>query len=284
MRLLLKFVDLVLYSNLFIALGALALTWQVEILLGMSRSHPSNFAWFVFCSTLFVYAAHRIIGFTNIESMIQNRRLEVIREHDSHIKFYAVTSLAGIFYFAFQLPLEVLGFTALPTLLSLAYIAPIFRGKRFRDLPFVKVFTVGLVWMWLTVCAPLFMHSVDLNWGWICLALEKFLFITAITIPFDIRDLEVDRLYEIKTIPSQLGAQSAIRIAQGMLVMATGCTFINWTSGNISESAFFSLLISYIIIVVTLSFAREKCHDYYFSGILDGTIILQFTTVLVFTA
>ena len=51
--------------------------------------------------------------------------------------------------------------------------------------------------------------------------LERFLFVFAITIPFDIRDMEIDIKEGLKTIPVIMGKKKAMMIANILLVLFT---------------------------------------------------------------
>jgi len=61
-----KTIDLILYSNYWIALCAVAMLWQTLLLLG----EPIKIDYLtgvVFFATLFLYAAHRIVGISRLE-------------------------------------------------------------------------------------------------------------------------------------------------------------------------------------------------------------------------
>ena len=281
LRILIQFIDLLLYSNFFIAVAAFSLVWQSEIIIESTHpNHPSKYAWLVLSASLFVYAMHRIIGFTNIEKVIENRRIQIIRKFDRHIRIYAAISLIGLLYFALHMPFHILLYLIPPTLLVGAYITPLYRGMRFRDMPFVKVFLVGFVWSWVCVFIPFQLHGFDaFSWSMSIMAFEKFLFITAITIPFDVRDLAVDGLYNIKTIPSSLGVKKSILISNTMLMLAALMVVLAWSMQFLDSQVALGLLAMYALTVVCVSLAHEKRHDYYFSIILDGTIIAQSATV-----
>jgi len=184
--------------------------------------------------------------------------------------------MLGLGYFAYHLSSANLIFFVLPAAGSITYIAPLFKGRRFRDLPYVKVFVVGFVWTWV--------EQIELTAPWLFALLEKFLFITAITLPFDIRDLQVDGIYEIKTLPQRIGQNRSIRLAQLMLVgsglCVLTCTYHSLYGWNVA----IALLLSYLGTIILIHFASPKRHDYYFSALLDGTIIIQFAFVMLFTA
>ena len=274
-----KFIDLILYSNLFIALGALCMVWQVQWIMG-SFDPNSRLAWFMFFSTLFVYAMHRIVGFTIIEKKLENRRIQVIRKFQLHIIIYAIISALAGLYLAWQLRWETLLSLLIPTTVAVLYIVPIFGGgRRLRDLPFIKLFAIGIVWVCALVVTPLIDLEVALVLDHYLLLVEKLLFIIGITIPFDIRDIEVDRLYKIDTLPLHLGVKKSIRIALILLLLAMIIVGVLLYRGFLDPEVGTGLILSYIITLAGVAKANIKRHDYYFAGMLDGTIILQFALV-----
>ncbi len=242
----------------------------------------STLAWFMFFSTLFVYAMHRIVGFTIIEKKLENRRIQVIRKFQLHIILYAAISALAGSYLALQLKWGTVLYLLIPTAIAALYIIPIFgRGRRLRDLPFVKLFAIGIVWVCALVITPLIDLGVHLSLEHYLLILEKLLFILGITIPFDIRDLEVDSLYKIKTLPLHLGAKKSIRIALLLLLFAMMIVGYLQYTRFLSLPVGSALIISYILTLSAVARANTQRHDYYFAGILDGTIILQFALIYV---
>jgi len=61
-----KFIDLLLFGNFWIALCAVAMTWQTELLL-FGAIEWTYLTSFVFFSTLFLYAIHRIVGLVKVK-------------------------------------------------------------------------------------------------------------------------------------------------------------------------------------------------------------------------
>ncbi len=261
------------------------MVWQVEIIIAASNmDRPSNYAWFIFSACLFVYSAHRIVGFTKLEHTIENRRIHLIRKFRKHIQIYAGLSLLALFYFAVKLSAQSIFLLSPPTLLAFAYITPVFGGRRFRDFPFIKVFIVAGVWAWTCVWVPFSIHGLKSDPAIVIAILEKFLFITAITIPFDIRDLEVDKSRQVKTIPNHWGVRNSLYLCVALLILSMGLVGLQIQLHFVEIETGIALIMSYLITVALVSLVNEKRHDYYFSAILDGTIILQFATVWFITA
>lgn len=278
-----KLIDLLLYGNFFIALCAASMVYQIHII-------NDDFQWFnpgaflLFFATLFIYSLHRLVSSNILEKTSNNRRLSIILQFQKHLVGYALIGMLGTLIMCTLVPVEFLFLLVIPGAVSILYIAPVFRNKqRFRDLPFVKVFAVGLAWTWACVFIPLKVQHDFLEGNDIRLILEKFLFIAAITIPFDIRDRELDKRQNIKTIPSYLGINKSKVLSITLVVAATCFATINYLLQFYSIALFTGLVISYLVTVLIIFPISERSHDYHYSGLLDGTILLQLILMSIFS-
>ncbi|ASE61815.1 hypothetical protein CEQ15_10115 [Chryseobacterium indologenes] len=135
-----------------------------------------------------------------------------------------------------------------------------------RKIPLLKVFYVGLVWAlvncWLTLpefSLPIFLIS--------------FFFITALVLPFDIRDMNDDT---VKTFPMLIGVQNTKYIAYA-LVFISSITGIFYLKTFYAISFFLSSIITYILIY----FADNKRDDAYFSFGVETCSALPFLFLLI---
>jgi hypothetical protein len=134
-----------------------------------------------------------------------------------------------------------------------------------RKIPLLKVFYVGLIWAlvncWLTLpefSFPIFFIS--------------FFYITALVLPFDIRDMKVDT---VKTFPTLIGVQNTKYLAYLMVFVSCilAITYLNLTSAI----AFF---LSSIITFILIYFAENKRNDAYFSFGVETCSALPFLFLL----
>jgi 4-hydroxybenzoate polyprenyltransferase len=272
---------ILLYSNAWIALAALALSWQTEfLLLGKISLRPLH--GFLFFGTVFIYASHRLVSLNRMPQGDWQERFFYISRGQRWIYAYAALSLliAGFFYFWLSPKTRLL--TLVPGVLSLAYVFPVLRGgKRIRDVHFLKIFLIALVWGWMTVVLP----AADLSLGGFFaiwpMSIERVCFIFAITLPFDVRDLLLDNTQSVKTLPGLIGMR-ATRILAGVLlfIMALMVGLSAWWHWYTSAQLFV-LLISAILAMYLVYKAHPEQPDVYFTGWLDGTMILQFLLVLI---
>ena len=276
MELLKRFIDLILYSNFCIAACAVTMTLQTQFLLQGSFELTSPIVILVFCATLVIYALHRLVGMFKVQDFIEEGRYFIINKFKSHIWIYAILGmLVGAYYF-FQVSRMVQIVLVLPAFFSLGYVLPVFgKGKklRLRDFSGLKIFLVAFVWAYVTVLLPALEEGIwnsQVFWMFI----ERSLFVFAITLPFDIRDLKVDGHNEVQTIPSWIGIPKTIQLAAFLLFLFLIITFFSY-----SIPVFIAMLISAISTFYFVYLSPKQTHDYFFTALMDGTMIIQFAIV-----
>ncbi|MNL40206.1 prenyltransferase [compost metagenome] len=147
-----------------------------------------------------------------------------------------------------------------------------------RNIPGIKLFLIALVWSVSCVLLPVveLEHNYQINISsaeTLLLVAKRFLFIAAITIPFDIRDLFQDKLYALKTIPVMLGEKKAYIFCQfllaGYLVLLI---LFNQTVNADTIGLTLTLLLTGWLIFKS----NIKKNEYYYFFYLDGTMLLQY--------
>ncbi len=270
-----------MYSNLWIALSAITMTAKTLFLVGAMEGEWYIYG-FVFCATLLIYAGHRVMGLKKVKAFKDKGRYKIIAEYKNHIILYAVLGGIGTLVCASFLSWKTILLMVLPGLISLGYIIPFFVGKekkRLRDFNFIKIFFVAGVWMWVSVVLPLFEMGFQ-NYEFILLSMiEIFLFVFAITLPFDIRDVKQDQHIDVKTIPSVYGEDFSRKLAMVLLVMAFVFALLSIFFGGIDSGIEPSVLILSWVLgygITGYLIWKSSIHkpDYFYTFYLDGTMIL----------
>ncbi len=234
-----------------------------------------------FC-TFFLYGVHRTVGLEKVKGIKKKDRFEAISKYRYLIRVLAGVGAIGMIAYFFIAPRLVQIALLLPGILSMAYVLPLFRGgKRLRDLGYLKIFLIAFVWAWVTVLLPV-LESPAVYWTYsIPLFLERMLFIFAITIPFDVRDLKIDAHTSVTTLPALLGTKKAIRLALVALFFAFLLTVFQWATALFyDQMQLFAMGFFYLITAILVSRSDKMQHDYYFSGVIDGLMLLQFGLVV----
>lgn len=144
-------------------------------------------------------------------------------------------------------------------ILSALYHPPIFKDKALRNIPFLKVFYVGLVW-------ALFMNAFEVFiWERF---LSVFFFITALIITFDIRDIHTDRF---PTFANTYGSNAAKGISL-LLLAASGI----WGSYVFSHGENISNWLCLCISVLLVFAAHSKRPKLYYGFWMEACMALPF--------
>lgn len=278
---LLRFIDLLLYGHFWIALAAWLMQMQSQILV-FGYWRWSVLDGFVASGTLVIYALHRLVAMQLQTQPVYAGRFKVMRDYQHHIIAYAVlAALAGAWFF-WQLSFSVQVTLLIPCLIALAYVLPIFKGRRLRDFPYLKIFLIAFSWAWITVVGPIIQWGGSIDTSVVFMIVERSAFVFAITVPFDIRDLVLDQEGDVSTIPGRFGIKRAKGIAYVALIISLLAVLSNGVGAFYSLTTTMALLLSTLVAGGLIYYSHSERHDYYFTGALDGTMVLQ--ALLVFLA
>ena len=102
---------------------------------------------------------------------------------------------------------------------------------------------------------------------------ERFLFIMAITIPFDIRDLKIDNQVGLKTIPSILGIKKSKMIAYFLLILMSAFAISNYLLGHYTSDIVYAIcFIGIISSIFVRYYTRYKNYKMYKNKELNDTV------------
>lgn len=275
--------DFFLFSNIFIALCAVA---QGLVTYQLLHLRPDKYVLaLLFCATLAMYNYSILLAKPQNPEKSKFRRVRWIFSHyrlTITITIIAVLSIFPLLFFFSTASIILLFFLAF---VSIGYNLPVFtfNDKKFglRNIPGIKLFLIALIWSLSCVLLPIlqlesqsFLISTQ---DTILLIAKRFLFVAAITIPFDIRDLYQDRTYELKTIPVVFGERKAYLFCQFLLFLYLVLLFI-FNKGfdlNYLGLTLVTLLTGWLIFK-----SSWERNEYYYFFYLDGTLILQYMSML----
>ncbi len=264
-----------IYSNVWVSFCAASLVLSTSLLTGNPPSFQAIFL--VFFSTVFAYNFQRFgkIGKKNEKPDSPIHRW--IRANRQHVVATMVVSALCAGICLWFLNPEILWLLVPAGLLSVNYTIGWMFGKKqvgLRDIPALKIFLIALVWTIATVALPLVHEEGILTLSeneTLLLIAERFMFVVAITLPFDIRDLPYDEP-EKKTLPQMLsdtgGKMLALLFLAGSAVLRFfhaglyGCDMCNnhWIYG-----------LLYLLIGSMIALARKNRKETYFSFWMEAT-------------
>tara|TARA_R110002049_G_scaffold254642_3_gene430131 strand:- start:1491 stop:2333 length:843 start_codon:yes stop_codon:yes gene_type:complete len=207
-----------LYGNFFVAAAAASLTYVNAQLIGCTDSF-SILPSFVFFATLFAYNFQRLIRVNNKNTTVSSFRLQWIKKHTKELRLLNVLSVIAMILIGIQLPYKTLFILVPAGIISSWYVLSYKQIPALRSIPFIKVFTIGLIWSTITVGLPYFtVPQTEINLTYFTFTVA--LFVIFQTIPFDIRDREIDQKSGIKTIAQKIGLVNSKRLIMvGFILM-----------------------------------------------------------------
>jgi hypothetical protein len=263
-----------IFSYLFISLSAVTLTLSSYLILNEDFSHLHHPSVCInFFATLIIYNFH--VGkysYTEGATFCEKWRADNV----DFLKGIQFLSIAGVIFCMQYLPLRTIVFLVHLGVLSFLYVT---SGKfSIRKFPLIKVFILSYVWSAATVFVPAMDIGAEYDKETMMLFFERFLFILALAIPFDIRDVQRDKISNLVTIPNLIGVERSkilIYIIFSLFLILSG---FNYGLGFV----FFSRLISVIAAIFLINKVDESVKDSYYMFWIDGVMILHFVSLSIF--
>ncbi len=222
----------------------------------------------VFCSTWLIYTGS---SRSWINKLLRKRP---ILNHSLHI-FGLVICMIGLILWTIQASLVARIYLIHLGIVSILYFFPVHHQKGIRWIPYVKVLVIAYVWAQLyAVFPPIILgHKMELNYWYSPVFISSFLFIVAITLPFDLRDYIVDKKANLMTLPGYFGPTITKFTSVVLLVLSY---IINW-----NQYSFDPILSGiYSVFLLLIIMARTNTPKLYFTGLMDGAIGLFLVWVL----
>lgn len=267
-----KIINFILYGNFFIAFCAYAQTAHTSHILGYNNTHILSI--FVASATFFLYNIHKPITYILKKQLIDNQRFLKTKSFSTPLSIFTIFAGIVCFYLFFELNTKTQVSLILAAALSLTYVLPILGGRRLRDFPFVKIFTIAFVWAFVTVILPVQEYGQFSISPILPIFSEKILFIFALTIPFDIRDVDWDTKTNVKTIPLSIGIQNAKKLGILSLVGSIYIVFNLKNQDTYASINATALLLTYLTSIFIIAISRKDRSDYFFYGLTDGMLLL----------
>jgi len=275
-----RILDMLLFSNVFIALCAVAQGGMIYLLLALPFN--GEVLTILGCSTLALYNFSMILAKPPQPDKSRFRRVRWVFTHERSLWIW--TGIAVVVLVVLGLRLHRPSFLLLGFMgaMGVAYNLPVLpiRGKRhwtgLRQITGLKLFYIGLMWAMSNVLLPVaeaYHDGFAIDTGQVAqLFAWVFLFIVAITIPFDIRDIYQDKYYGLKTIPVMVGERKALALSAMLLILHTGWI---WLSRYPLPVRLGLSSVSLLCLAVIL-FPLVKKNEYYYFLLLDGMMAIQF--------
>lgn len=152
-----------------------------------------------------------------------------------------------------------------------------------RRYPFAKLFLISGVWTLVTLLIPVMESRVIPAKGLILFGLSvRFIFFTALALPFDVRDRHRDALDGLKTLPVLLGEKASYALSVGLTLLFIALHVAGGLAGIESWQNLIPSLIIASMLLLLLSCERCHHHTLYFIFWLDGLVLMFGVLLIVF--
>jgi len=230
-------------------------------------------------ATLFMYNQQKLLGM-----------IMFVKGHSLFSKPVFIQLLAGTLLSAMALgislmfaDLEIILWLIIPALFSVLYAAPVFpyRGIKIaiRGYPYVKIYLILFVWMWVTAVMPWGLTGTQFSADFILFFFQRALFLMAILIPFDIRDLQTDFTFQ-RTIPQMMGVEPSKKLALLMMAGYAIVAISRWHAEGIGSGVLAGLLATGAAGTILIRYTDEQKPGAWFTFLIDSLLWLQPVLIL----
>lgn len=250
------------------ALAVFALVRITEIYFGLPRNESLNY--FIFFATISGYNFVKYAGVAKLHhaSLTDNLRA---------IQLFSLGCFGAMIFYATQLPQKILWFILPLASLTLLYAVPFLSGfkKNLRNSTHLKILVIAFVWAGSTVLLPVLAANQEVDSTIASYVLQRFLIIIALTLPFDIRDMQFDEI-SLQTIPQKIGIEQTKRL--GLIVMVFALVIEFLLSPKIEAKN--SFIIFFFLVLVFLMRAKKNQPNYYSSFWVESLPIIWWGVLL----
>ncbi len=214
----------------------------------------NSFYFFMFFATIAGYNFAKYFNLTKIRkrSFYTNHKL---------VSFISVLSCFGMLYFGWFLQVKTIFFLFFLALLNVFYTLPFNHYKSLRSISGIKIYIIALVWSCTTVLLPIVNYNAPLELDILLSFFQIFVFVLALLIPFEIRDLPKD-VASLGTIPQKMGIRNTKYLGVLFLLIFFSLEFFK------KENRFNPIYSYAIITAISLGFilfASKNQSNYYSS-------------------
>ncbi|HAL82553.1 MAG TPA: hypothetical protein DCO83_10215 [Mucilaginibacter sp.] len=247
--------------------------------------------WLLFTSTLGIYNFCILLAKPKQPAESPHLRVRWFFSHYRLMVTFTIVSMLSLIPLFFLISTESRILMVFLGIISFFYSIPLFAmgDQKFglRNIPGLKQFLITLVWTMSTVLLPILeaqhFHLTNISMRDITILIAKrFLFIAALTVPFDIRDLFDDHQFGLKTVPVMVGEKNAYLFCQVLLGGYVVLLFL--FRNNRFNPEFFALTITAILAGWLIFKSKWEKNEYYYFFLVDGVLILQYLLLLLFNS
>ena len=251
------------YSNIWVAICVVALAISSELLLG---SENCQISLFLFFSTVFIYNFQRIV---KIKKGVSHERKEWFLRHKKLVYTLMILclSFSGYYFYFFKFYTKI----AICSIGILSFLYPF----GLRKIPFLKILVISMVWTIGTMLLLVLENHLLISENTIFNLCARFLFVFAITIPFDIRDVKYD-LGKVKTFPLFFGVRKSQYLAFSALTICAVISVYQYLENILFSPHLLALILLYFAAAIFVANSNQERDYLYFSFLGESLSICAY--------
>lgn len=276
MKVLKRIFDFYINSSIHVALSVFSLAWIT--LLEFELPYDKNVLFFIFFASITGYNFVKFFGLAKFH----HRSLATWLKY---IQLFSLVCFLLMCYYVLQLEQTTLVYISVFGVVTFLYAIPFLPKKIFldekqnlRSLSGLKVYVIALVWCGVTVFLPLANADFLMNWDVSITAIQRFVFVLVLMLPFEIRDLQYDSV-KLATIPQQIGIKKTKVIGVLLLMVFF---FLDYLKDDMQLMNLLVLLVVTAITLLSVVLAKKEQSKYYSAFFVEGIPVLWLLLVLVF--
>lgn len=268
--------DFYVNSSIHVALAVVSLSWLTLLEFGVLMDE--NLLFFMFFASITGYNFVKYFGLAKFHHRHLANWLKLIQV----FSFFCFILMC---FYALKLETKTLVYISVFGIITFLYAIP-FIPKRFlldeklnlRNIGGLKIYVIALVWSGVTVFLPLINNAINISEDIIITAIQRFVIVIVLTLPFEIRDLQFDSL-KLSTVPQKIGEKKTKIIGIILLILFF---FIEIFKSKIEFNNVVPLSIVVIMTLFLLMNAKKNQGKYYSSFWVEGVPILWLLMVMLF--
>ncbi len=261
-------------SNIHVALAVCSLVCITFIEFNLSFNY--QLILFVFFATITGYNFVKYFGLAKFHHKALSNWLK-------QIQIFSFLSFLALCYFSFKLSYNAIIALSIMGVITFLYAIPFLpktifldESKNLRAISGLKIYVIAFVWSNVTVIIPLINENYIITTDVILTALQRYLYVLVIMLPFEIRDVQFDSI-KLSTIPQQIGVKLTKFIGGVFLIVLYCIEFFKTINTKPQEL----ILLSVVLITGVLLFcSKVNQKQYYSSFIVESISILWLILIL----
>jgi len=257
-------------ASIHVALAVFAFLKITEVYFDLPSNYNLNY--FIFFGTITGYNFVKYAGVAKLHHKSLTDSLKIIQ-------VFSLFCFFGLLYFAYQIDLKTLYLTIPFTLLTFLYAVPFLSGfeKTLREVGYLKIIVVALVWAGFTVLIPLVDAHQQITFKVVLLIIQRFLIVIVLILPFEIRDVKFDAI-SLQTVPKKIGLAKTKKLGLTLLVIALVLEHLS-SATNLLIMPFMGFFFLLILLLMRAEINQSK---YYSSFWVEALPIVWWLILLGF--